>query len=242
MINVEPGQNMEIGTACWQRREEYRVLIPGILEWLLSQAGWFEYFSGNVAENIDGLRKKVCDLSNGTRVASNWALNAFGFELFVRYSEYLGVIDEHRSQDMMAEYRAILENFIEAQAGRLMLRDPVELFFQVLSQKIATNAVQIKGLVDHDTGRIIGKTRNDSNIVCLFPDPTLEIIHGHFRSVGQRLPFTKETLRSALEREALIIRSGPGRVTHQVRMEGSRLQAWQFDANQFKTYCGMLDS
>jgi hypothetical protein len=30
-------------------------------------------------------------------------------------------------------------------------------------------------------------------------------------------------------------------VTHQVRMNGSRLQAWQFDTRQFETRCGMLD-
>ena len=142
----------------------------------------------------------------------------------------------------MNEYQEIMADHLTAHADRLMLQDPVEIFFQVLSQKFATGAVRTMGLPDQTSGRLIGKVRDNGNVVCLFPDPTLEVIYRQFRSVGKRLPFTKGNLRDALDRENLIIRSGPGRVTHQIRMNGSRLQAWQFDANQFKTRCGMLDS
>jgi len=242
LINIEPGQNMEAGAACWRGRGEYRILIPGLLQWLLSQDGWFEHFEKRVIEGIESMRGYVANLSNGTRVASNWALNSYGFELFVRYSQHLGVIDDQRGQDLLDEYRQIVADHITAHADRLILQDPVEIFFQVLSQKFATSAVRVKDLPDQNNGRLIGKIRDNGNIVCLFPDPTLEVIYRHFRSVGQRLPFSKETLRDALDRENLIIRSGPGRVTHQVRMNGSRLQAWQFDTNQFKSRCGMLDS
>jgi hypothetical protein len=242
IINVEPAQNMEAGAACWSRRDEYRMLIPGLLQWLLSQNDWLAHFERRVAEGIEDMRSSVANLSNGTRVASNWALNAFGFELFVRYSQHLGVIDDQRGQDLLNEYRQIVADHITTHADRLMLQDPVEVFFQVLSQKFAIDAVGVKDLPDQNSGQLIGKTRDNGNIVCLFPDPTLETIYRHFRSVGQRLPFTKEALRDALDRENLIIRSGAGRVAHQVRMNGSRLQAWQFDANQFKSRCGMLDS
>jgi hypothetical protein len=242
LINVEPDQNQQAGAFCWRRRDEYRMLIPGLLQWLLSQDDWFGDFEDRVTQTIERLRESVSDLSNGTRVASNWALNAFGFELFVRFSRHLGITDDQRSQDLLNEYQEIMADHITAHADRLMLQDPVEVFFQVMSQKFAIGAVQVKDLSDQNSGRLIGKIRDNGNIVCLFPDPTLEVIYGHFRSVGKRLPFTKENLRDGLDRENLIIRSGPGRVTHQIRMNGSRLQAWQFDANQFKTRCGMLDS
>lgn len=184
----------------------------------------------------------MVNLSNGTRVASNWALNSYGFELFIRYSQHLGVIDDQRGQDLLDEYRQIVADHITAHADRLMLQDPVEVFFRVMSQKFAIGAVKVKDLSDQNSGRLIGRMRDNGNIVCLFPDPTLELVYGHFRSVSQRLPFTKETLREALDREGLIIRSGAGRVAHQVRMNGSRLQAWQFETNGFKSRCGMLDS
>jgi len=242
LINVEPGQNMKAGAACWSRRGEYRMLIPGLLQWLFSQDGWLENFENSVTESVEGLRERVSDLSNGTRVASNWALNDYGFTLFVQFSRHLGVIDDQRSREMLAEYRSIMADHISVHADRLMLQDPVEVFFQVLSQKFATNAVRVKDLYDQNSGRLIGKIRDNGNIVCLFPDSALEVIYRHFRSVGQRLPFTKETLRDALVRENLIIRSGHSRVTHQVRMDGSRLQAWQFNTNQFESRCGLLDS
>jgi hypothetical protein len=242
LINVEPDQNTDAGIACWRRRDEYRMLIPGLLQWLLSQNSWLEQFEKRVTEIVESLRRYVANLSNGTRVASNWALNAFGFELYVRYSRHLGVIDDQQGQDLLNEYHQIVVDHISAHADRLTLQDPVEVFFQVISQKFAVGAAKVKDLPEQNTGRLIGKMRDKGNIVCLFPDPTLELIYGHFRSVGQRPPFTKETLRDALDRANLIIRSGHGRISHQVRMDGSRLQAWQFDANQFKARCGIEDS
>jgi len=242
LSTVEPGQNMEAGAACWRRRGEYRAVIPGLLQWFLSQNDWLEHLEHMVTEGIDGMRERVSGLSNGTRVAGNWALNAVGFELFIQYSKHLGVIDDQRSQDLIDEYRQIVTDQISAHTDRLMLQNPVEVFFQVMSQKFAVRAARIEGLSDYNIGRLIGKVRDNGSIVCLFPDPTLEFVYGHFRSVGQRLPFTKETLREALKRENLIIRSGAGRIAHQIRMNGSRLQAWQFETGQFKSRCGMLDS
>ncbi len=49
---------MEAGAACWHRRDEYRMLIPGLLQWLFSQDGWAEQFEKSVAEIIEGLRDK----------------------------------------------------------------------------------------------------------------------------------------------------------------------------------------
>lgn len=58
LIKVEPGQNMEAGAACWRRRGEYRMLIPGLLQWLFSQDGWLENFENSVTESVEGLRKE----------------------------------------------------------------------------------------------------------------------------------------------------------------------------------------
>ena len=143
---------------------------------------------------------------------------------------------------MLAEYKKIMMEHISAHAERLQVQEPTEIFFRVLSQKFATGAARVIGLTDQNGGKLLGKLRDSGNIVCLFPDPTLEVINSHFRSMGQRLPFSKETLRDALSRANLLIRSGPGRVTHQVRVDGNRLQTWQFNTDQFKTRCGMLEA
>ena len=242
LIHVEPNQNLDAGSSCWRRRGEYRMLIPGLLQWLLAQPDWQEHLRGNVLQMTEALRGRVTELSNGTRVASNWALNAYGFEIFVQFSLQLGVITEEQGAEMLAEYKKIMMEHISAHAARLQVQDPSEVFFRVLSQKFATGAARVIGLTDQTGGKLIGKLRDGDNIVCLFPDPTLEVINSHFRSLGRRLPFSKETLREALSRADLLIRSGPGRVTHQVRVDGSRLQAWQFDTEQFKTRCGMVEA
>jgi hypothetical protein len=188
------------------------------------------------------LREQVTDLSNGTRIANNWALNAFGFRLFVQFSNHLGVIADQQAAGLLEEYKAIMMEYISTHAARLQVEEPSEVFFRVLSQKFATGAIRVTGLTDQNGGKLLGKLRDEGNIVCLFPDPTLEVINGHFRSLGRRLPFSKEALREALSRAGLLIRSGPGRLTHQVRVDGSRLQAWQFDTEQFKARCGMTEA
>jgi hypothetical protein len=242
LIRVEPDHNLDAGANCWRRRSEYRMLIPVLLQWLLARSDWQVRFQADVDQLTERLREQVAALSNGTRVASNWALNAFGFGLFVQFSLQLGVITDEQSAEMLAEYKKIMMEHISAHAERLQVQEPTEIFFRVLSQKFATGAARVIGLTDQNGGKLLGKLRDSGNIVCLFPDPTLEVIHGHFRSLGQRLPFSKETLREALSRADLLIRSGPGRVTHQVRVDGSRLQAWQFNTDQFKTRCGMSEA
>ena len=242
LIRVEPDHNLDAGANCWRRRSEYRMLIPVLLQWLLARSDWQVRFQADVDQLTERLREQVAALSNGTRVASNWALNAFGFGLFVQFSLQLGVINDEQSAEMLAEYKKIMMEHISTHAERLQVQEPTEIFFRVLSQKFATGAARVIGLTDQNGGKLLGKLRDSGNIVCLFPDPTLEVIHGHFRSLGQRLPFSKETLREALSRADLLIRSGPGRVTHQVRVDGSRLQAWQFNTDQFKTRCGMSEA
>jgi hypothetical protein len=241
LIRVEPDHNLNAGTNCWRRRGEYRMLIPGLLQWLLAQPDWQDRFQAEVDQMTERLREQLAGLSNGTRVASNWALNAFGFGLFVRFSNHLGVITEQQAADLLKEHRAIVMEHIAAHAVKLQGNDPVEVFFRVLSQKFATGSARINGLDSQTSGKLLGRVRDNGNIVCLFPDATLEVINSHFRSLGQRLPFAKETLRDALSRADLLIRSGPGRVTHQVRVDGSRLQAWQFNVDQFKSRCGLLE-
>jgi hypothetical protein len=239
---VEPNQNLDAGASCWRRRGEYRMLIPGLLQWLLAQPDWQDQFQIEIDQVTEQLREQVTGLSNGTRVASNWALNAYGFGLFVQFSCHHNIITDQQATELLKEHHTIMMEHIAAHAARLQENDPVEVFFRVLSQKLATGSARVTGLTDQNSGHSIGKLRDSGNIVCLFPDPALEIINRHFRSLGQRLPFSKETLREALSRADLLIRSGPGRVTHQVRVDGSRLQAWQFNTDQFKTRCGMLEA
>ena len=113
------------------------MLIPGLLQWLLAQPDWQEHLRGNVLQMTEALRGQVTELSNGTRVASNWALNAYGFEIFVQFSLQLGVITEEQGAEMLAEYKKIMMEHISAHAARLQVQDPSEVFFRVLSQKFA---------------------------------------------------------------------------------------------------------
>lgn len=239
LIHVEPDQNLEAGAVCWRRKADYRMLMPAILQWLLAQPDWKEQLAVKLGDTTEALRGQVAHLSNGTRLAANWALNAFGFETFVQFSVQAGGIAESEGADMLSDYKKIVAELLRSHAELLQVQEPGEVFFQVLSQMFATGSARVAGLGGQSGGKLIGKLRDNGNIVCLFPDPTLAVFNTHFKSLGRRLPFTKDTLREALTRRGFLIRSGPGRVAHQVRVDGNRLQAWQFEAEQFKACCGV---
>lgn len=238
-IQVEPENNANPGAACWNRRLDYNMFIPGLLQWLLMQEDWFKEFCQRVSERSKNNENTATYISNGMRVANNWALNGTGFELFVRYSRYLGTIGDQHAKDLLAEYDQIVKNHIAQHINRLIVQNPIEVFFQVLSEQFATEIVRIKGLPHQKKGRVIGKVMGD-NVIVLFPGETFRIIHKHFRGMGHRSPFTKETFRDALKRENLLILSEDGRIAQQVRHNGSRLQAWKFAADDFKSRCGIM--
>jgi hypothetical protein len=69
----------------------------------------------------------------------------------------------------------------------------------------------------------------------IFPDVVMEILAAHFRAVGERCPFTKNSLRNALLQGGLIMRPQKGRVAKQVREEsGRRVRVWDFALGDFE--------
>lgn len=245
LIEVEPEQNSAAGQSCLTRRREYRMFLPGLIRGVISDPNWKDRFKRFVDEKTQGYLQEASGIANGFRIASNWALNALGFDLFVGHLLDLGIIDEVRANAMKIEYDEIVRSHLAKQVLKLQSQDPVEAFFCLLGQKIQTARLVIANLLGENNGqangRVIGKFKTGSSLVCVFPDITMEHVVRHYRALGQRAPFTKERLKDALVREGLIVRSAGGRVTTQVRSSGERLQAWQFNADEFKNRCGLIE-
>lgn len=245
LLEVDPEQNSAAGMSCMNRRNEYRMFLPALIEWLISDPTWKETFKRFIDERTEVFHKKASGISNGLRIVSNWALNALGFDLFIRFIRVVGIIDEANRKVLLAEYYKIVLNHLAEHALKLQSQNPVEAFFSIIGQKIATGAVVISDLMDitavRSSGKLIGKVKTTSNLVCIFPDIAIEHIVRHYRAIGQRASFTKDTLKDALVREGLIVRPATGRVTTQVRLSGDRLQAWQFNADEFKLRCGLTE-
>ena len=243
VLKVGAEQNTKAGAICLDQRHEYRMFLPGLIQMVISDVNWETKFSRFIDIRTRSFHQKASGISNGLRIASNWALNSLGFNLFLRYLWMIGVVDRKRVWDMKHEYNKIVQEHLEQQAAKLRSQNPVEIFFRILGQKLSAGSTRILDLLDDPsvpaTGKIIGKVKKD--LVCIFPDAAMEVLVGHYRALGQRSPFTKETLKDALARDGLIVRPKSGRLATQVRLSGNRLQAWQFEIEDFKKHCSFSD-
>jgi hypothetical protein len=236
-LQVEPEKNEKAGKKCWEMRHHYSMFLPGLIQMVISRPGWKEWFKTFVDGKIAELSEETKGLSDGLRIASNWALNALGFEMFLAYLVKLGVIDRNQRRQMEREYAAIVKSHLRDQAKNLRSESPAEVFFRIIVQKISAKAISITGLNgdgSNSRGRVIGFVKGQS--VMVLPDVAMEILSTHFHAVDQRTPFTKNSLRNALAQAGLIAGPKDGRWARQVRMEdGRRIQCWDFDLEQFRT-------
>jgi hypothetical protein len=234
-LQVEPEKNVKAGKRCWDNRPRYPMFLPGLIQMVISRPGWKNWLKTFVEQKLAEFDQETRGLSNGLRIASNWALNALGFHMFLDYLAKLGAIDRNRKRRMEREYGSIVRSHLRDQANRLLNESPSEVFFRIIGQKVSAGAVTVTGLngfKSRTQGRIIGFAKDQS--VMIYPDVAMEVLASHFRAVGQRMPFTKSSLRDSLAQDGLIARPKEGRWARQVRVEGGqRVQVWDFDLENF---------
>lgn len=235
-IQVNPEKNLEAGRRCLARSKEYRMFLPSLIQMVIAEPEWEQRAKELVTAMVDSYIKEAEGLPNGLRAAGNWALNGLGFTFFLRFLEHLRVIEKAKREDLWKEYDEIVRNHLQEQALALQLESPVEIFFRVITERKALGSICIRKWNGDDQkvrGKVIGVEKKKE--VMLFPDAIMEILFEHYRAVGQRLPFSKNSLRDALARDGLISQSGRGRYSVQFRGRGGlRYQGWCFDLETFK--------
>ena len=235
-LQVEPDKNEAAGKRCWEHRRLFPMFLPGMIHMVISRPGWREEIKTFVERKAGEYAAETNGLSNGLRIASNWALNALGFRMFLGHLARLGVIDRNERRRMEREYDSIVKSHLRDQSIRLENESPVEVFFRIIGQKMVSGGARVTGLWGAESkprGRSFGFVKGQS--VMVLPDVAMEILAAHFRGVGQRMPFTRTSLRNILAQSGLIARPKRGRWAKQVRGEdGKRIQAWDFDLEEFK--------
>ncbi|HYB21195.1 MAG TPA: DUF927 domain-containing protein [Thermodesulfobacteriota bacterium] len=235
-LQMEPEKHEKAGKKCWEHRHLYPMFLPGLIGMVISRPGWKKEFKTFVERKMTEFAAEEGGLSNGLRIACNWGLNAWAFRMFLDYLAKLGAIDRRRLRQMKKEYDSIVRAHLQDHAARLENESPAEIFFRIIGQKITAGAAcinELDGARSKPRGRSFGFVRGQS--VMVLPDVALEILSAHFRSIGQRMPFTKNSLRNALAQAGLIARPKEGRWCRQVWGKGGkRIQCWDFDKEGFK--------
>ena len=95
VIDVNDGKNMDCGKRCWEQCSDYPMFLPGLIKMVLSQADWEEHYTAFFNDMLSLFNEQIetKNVSNGLRIASNWALNALGFQIFVDYLAELGLVE-----------------------------------------------------------------------------------------------------------------------------------------------------
>lgn len=230
LLDVDTSHNQRAGKACLERQGEYPRLLAGLLHHVLAKPDWAENFRQLVEAGTQHLLEGLPCFPNGLRIASNWALNAVGFHLFLEHLFGLGVISANEGSRMASEYLGIAKQHVESYAERIARMNPTEAFRDILGQKLATGAVSIASLgMLNGEGKCIGKATKDS--LYLFPDVIVEMMTRHYAAQRTPMPFTKEALKNSLLREGYLLRMGSGRLTGQIRLRGWKATAWKIRAD-----------
>ena len=241
LLKAEPAVNTVDGLECWQDRDTYRTFLPYLISSVISNSGWKEDFNGFVNAYTDELLKDLKGLSNGMRLASNWGLNAWGFTQFIAVMRTLGIIGNGASEAMREEYNGIALTNLKDHAARLVQQNPLNVFFEAIGQAIAAGEARLHGMGGPSkAGTPIGILKPKTSFAYIVPDLALEVLISRFRAIGQRLPFTKNSLRGALADQGIIVKVKDGRWTVQVRFpDGTRHQAWEISLDEFKKRSGI---
>jgi len=241
LLNVEPEKNTAAGYSCLKNRELYRCFIPLLIKQVISQPDWKNNFSDLINKKSAEFHALTEGLPNGLRISLNWALNFAGFSYFVSVIEKYKIVDRTQAKSMLAEYNKIAKSHIGKQAAELQQKNPAEMMFRVMQQKIQANQAAVVNLSGTTgKGKIIG-TVPDNKRVYLYPDLVMELLQAHF----QKLPFSKKTLTQALARQGLISQSENGRWTRQVREKNDkqiRSNVWEIELKLFMENCGLSGS
>jgi hypothetical protein len=253
ILDVEPDHDQDAGKACKDMQQRYKGFIPRYVHWVISQENWQDNLKTMVNSRIDSFSDSITGISNGLRISTNWALNAAGFELFCNFAVHVGAIDKSRCSELLTEYEGIVKEHLQSNTDTLKAQNPAALCWNILEHLIASESVIIEGLVKLSfditkmsstflNRKVIGKVSEDKKCVCLFSDLLMKHLVRHYRELDQIMPFDKGNLRDALLREDLIIRANDKRVAKQVRHNGGRVQAWQFDLAEFENRCVDIES
>ena len=235
LLRVPAEKDLERGERCRARKAQYAMFLPGLIQMVISNENWETAFSDFVSKKISEYHT-AAEFSNALRVAANLALNHAGFDMFVKYQGRLGVIDQSEANAMLEKHDSIAKSYLQIHAETFKAENPVEILFRVLGEKFATSSIRLLNDPNTSNGRVIGKKSETS--VFLFSDTLMEVLAAHYRSRGQKVHFGKDALKDALIQDGLLKKANEERWARQIRGEtGMRVQAWEFDAEEFRQRC-----
>jgi hypothetical protein len=158
------------------------------------------------------------DTPNRPRIASNLALNALGFELFLEFMVHAGAIDYEEMDKYLTEYNAIALELFEANAGLVGEQRATDIFINTIRDRIAAGACVIAdkaGDRPAGGGRVVGFHDADEWVLILFSE-AYAAVEEHLGRQGRTIGMGQRTLMKDLEAQGRLVEAG------QVALESER--------------------
>ncbi len=146
VLEIDSTPNRTAGEACRKMQDLYKGFFPRFVGWMISKQTWKEGFEDRLNQKIECFSSSVMGISNGLRISTSWGMNAVAFGYFCDFAVHIGVIDQTRHAELMAEYNSIVEEHLKAHEAVLKAQNPADLCFSILARLLATRTVVIDGL------------------------------------------------------------------------------------------------
>ena len=222
IVEVPGGPNIDIGDRCLQRCHEYNGFMARYVSWLAKITDDHITQRGPQIHRrlFDGI---LTDTPNRSRIVSNLALNALGFELFVEFLICTGVIDDERERALVAEYDAIALNLFETNAALVGEQRAIDIFVNTLRDRLAAGECVLAdrpGERPERGGRVVG-FECEGEFVVLITSEAHAAVEEHLRRQGRSIGMSYKTLIKDLHDQGLLVPAG------QVDHDQRRPRVWQ---------------
>lgn len=182
--------------------------MSGYINWLRSKT---DTLTSTLAGKFDCYRNQAQSNNNHLRIAETVSWLQIGYEMFIDYAIFNGVIDEGERDSLLNEARMVFLALGDSQAELIKNDDPVNMFLIAISEMLTSEKcsfIKLNEEYAYKSGHYTVESGSigyvDSEYYYLFSSIAYSAVNEFYKRQDIFFPVSKNTLFSQLEDEGLI--------------------------------------
>jgi hypothetical protein len=224
---------------CLSESRNYPMVMAAFLHWYLQA----ESPHRALLDRFDALRRAFeegvpRERVNIIRVCAQLALNLCGYELFVRFAASRNVFTADEAASLVAAHEARLRLLRDQRLTEIAGETPAEKFLAMVVSLLAAGRARLDdGLDDRSSTPIIGFQERDDELdrEILYLDPRISygLVQRAYSDMGERIPFTVQSLGQQLLAHRYLARRDRDRLTYSKVRCGRKGRYYAIDLTRF---------